>query len=86
MIGHGRVAPAQDEAPDGFEYLATLLVISTPDGFRSRWDDEEPSAAVRFRGLGVRTADEQRGPQQRAALRTCRISSTSTSNECLATR
>jgi hypothetical protein len=24
--------PAQVEAPDGFEYLATLLVISTPDG------------------------------------------------------
>jgi hypothetical protein len=39
--------PPQAEATDGYEYLAKLLVISTPDGFSSRWEDEEPSLAVR---------------------------------------
>jgi hypothetical protein len=39
--------PPKHEAPDGSEHPAALLVISTPDGFRSRWEDDEPSAAVR---------------------------------------
>jgi hypothetical protein len=39
--------PPHLEAADGYEYLANLLVISTPDGFSSRWEDEEPSPAVR---------------------------------------
>jgi hypothetical protein len=39
--------PPQHVAPDGSEHLAALLVISTPDGFRSRWEGDEPSAAVR---------------------------------------
>jgi hypothetical protein len=39
--------PPQLEAADGYEYMARLLVISTPDGFSTRWEDEEPSAAVR---------------------------------------
>jgi hypothetical protein len=39
--------PPQLEVPDGSEHLATLLVLSTPDGFRTRWEDDEPSAVVR---------------------------------------
>ena len=39
--------PPQAEAAGGYEYLAKLLVMSTPDGFSSRWEDEEPSPAVR---------------------------------------
>jgi hypothetical protein len=39
--------PPQLEVPDGAEHLATLLVISAPDGFRTRWEGDEPSAVVR---------------------------------------
>jgi hypothetical protein len=39
--------PPQHIAPDGSEQLAVLLVISTADGFTSRWEGDEPSAAVR---------------------------------------
>jgi hypothetical protein len=39
--------PPQLEVPDGAEHLATLLIISTPDGFRTRWEGDEPSAVVR---------------------------------------
>jgi hypothetical protein len=39
--------PPQHIAPDGSEHLAVLLVISTADGFTSRWEGDEPSAAVR---------------------------------------
>ena len=39
--------PPQHEAGDGHEYLAKLLVISTPDGFTGRWEDEKPPATVR---------------------------------------
>jgi hypothetical protein len=51
--------PPQLEAAGG-EYLAKLLVISTPDGFSSRWEDEEPSAAVRSEvsGFALRMSTE----------------------------
>jgi hypothetical protein len=39
--------PPQLESGDGHEYLAKLLVISTPDGFTSRWEDAVPRATVR---------------------------------------
>jgi hypothetical protein len=39
--------PPQLEAADEYEYQAKLLVISTPDGFTGRWEDQEPPATVR---------------------------------------
>jgi hypothetical protein len=39
-------SPPQHVAPDGSEHLAALLVISTPDGFTSQWEGDQPSAAV----------------------------------------
>jgi hypothetical protein len=54
-------------SPGGHDYVARLLVVSTPDGLTSRWEDGDPSDEVRSEvaALARRLGEDGLGSMER---------------------